>query len=204
MAEGLVNVNRIVGATKHAFPVVAGGTLPSVPGVVLSSQVTSQTAASTAYYHPWVVLHRIVVTALYARVATAGTAGATARLSIYKADVDWQPTLLLKDAGTIAVDSTNIKSITGLSVALGPGLYLARLHADASATQPIYTSYRGSPYTGSVMIDAGTTIVFAQEMSVGVAYAAAESPGTDWDSNSTGTSPFIYKMFAAWTPAGGA
>lgn len=171
----------------------------SIPGVICTAAQNIATTASTVYYQPFVVDKTITVTAIAVRIGTmSATGGATSRLSIYAATNAWLPGALMVDAGTVAVDSTGVKAITGLTTVLTPGLYLLRVHADASASQPTYNGWRGSPYKGTLL---GSALQqFPYQFVRAVAYAAAENPGTAWTGESTSTSPFIYYCSLQWTP----
>lgn len=177
-------------------------TIFGIPGVSGSALVTAQSSvASTIYYHPIVVLTKITVTAITSRVSNTTTAGAKVRFSIYNADTTWQPTTLVADLGEMAVSGgAGIKTLGSLSTVLNPGLYLVRLHTDASATPPSFDCVRGNLLTG--MLWDGVTnwqfIVILNKLSV--TYAVAESPGTAWDTVSTGTTPMVYRFVMSWTP----
>ena len=125
-------------------------------------------------------------------VTTAGVASSVARLGIYNADADWQPTTLVVDAGTVAVDSTGVKTIT-LSpvVTLAPGKYLLALLSNGAPTLRgafVYSNYVGYSSTlgGSAM-----TI----SLSVSQAYGALPDPGTDWTDTVATANPFRYFVF---------
>jgi hypothetical protein len=146
---------------------------------------------------PCIVEKKIVVTDAVAYIQSAATASATNRLAIYKADSSWQPTDLVSDLGTIAVDSTGKKTITGLSVTLEAGNYLLRVHSDASATQPTYTCMRGG------FLGLGFTNFVAQNVYAfyrnPVTYAAAENPGTVWNVTASTTGGFAYFFALQWS-----
>lgn len=180
-----------------APPTPGAAQLFSLPGVALTATQNQASPASTAIYQPFVVTPRqITLAQLQVRVGTASaTAGALARLSVYNATSSWQPGSLVVDAGTVAVDSTGNKTITGLSNVLPQGLYFVRLHSDASASQPTYNGYRGVPLTGSWTLNGQ----FIFQPSVGLTFAAAETPGTAWTSNATSTAAIIYYVTAVWS-----
>ena len=55
---------------------------------------------------------------------------------------------LTANLGVVATSSTGAKTITGLSVALTPGLYMGAIHGDGSASQPTLGIVTGEPMTG--------------------------------------------------------
>jgi hypothetical protein len=103
-----------------------------VPGIELNT--TNSTVTRTAaklYYEPMFVSTPITLDQLLIRVQTAGAAGNVARLGIYAADTDWQPSSLVVDAGAVAVDTTGVKSVT-ISQALAAGRYLLTYISDGA------------------------------------------------------------------------
>ena len=78
-------------------------------------------------YVPLWIDYDVTITRLGLNVTTAAAAGNTARIGIYSNDATTtQPLSLLVDSGTygtLALDSTGAKSVTGLSLALTKGLY---------------------------------------------------------------------------------
>lgn len=80
--------------------------------------------ANTIRYVPFFIDQDITVTRLGINVATIGAAASTCRVGIYTNDsATTQPSTRLVDSGTLALDTTGAKSVTGLSVALTKGLY---------------------------------------------------------------------------------
>lgn len=87
--------------------------------------------------HPFKVENQHTFTGIAAEVMTAGQAGALLRLGVYASDAFGVPGALVLDAGTVAGDSTGVKSLTGLVIALSPGIYhLAACVQAAGTTQP--------------------------------------------------------------------
>lgn len=85
---------------------------------------TTTTLAVTAqrnYLTPLFFPNDETIVSLSIDVNTAGAAGKVARLGVYALGADGLPTgAPLLDAGTVAVDSTGVKTISGLSLAVGP------------------------------------------------------------------------------------
>jgi hypothetical protein len=85
---------------------------------------------NTIRYVPVYIDQDITVTRLGINVVTAAAAGNTCRLAIYSNDsATCQPLNRLVDSGTLALDATGAKSVTGLSVALTKGLYWFAINA---------------------------------------------------------------------------
>lgn len=112
---------------------ISGTTHYSIPGVEASSAGTFAISANTIRYAPIYVTTPITIDQMAIEVTTGGAASTTARLGIYNADLDWQPTSLVVDAGTVAVDSTGVK-IASVNVTLPPGRYLLALNSDGAPT----------------------------------------------------------------------
>lgn len=66
-------------------------------------------------------------------VEGAGAGGTAARLGIYELDSDLAPGALIKDHGTVAVDSTGVKSVNG-DQQLTRGYYLGAFITDGTPT----------------------------------------------------------------------
>ena len=171
-----------------------------LPGVFpIAFQEINFLGADTAYYQPILVEKQITVTDLMVNVSTAGGAGAAGRLSIYEADEDdWQPGALVSDCGTVAVATTGTKSITGLSVTLAPGLYLARYQTDGNATRPRFRGNRA--FVARATMPQTDTDQYRYTAQVGVTYGAAEDPGTAFGTSaSSSSSTFCYWVRMKWT-----
>jgi len=79
---------------------------------------------NTIRYTAVIIDRDITVTQLGINVVTIAGAGTTCRIGIYSNDpTTTQPLTRLVDSGTLALDSTGPKTVTGLSVALTKGLY---------------------------------------------------------------------------------
>lgn len=127
----------------------AGSSLPnpalmasgySLPGAVLLAGSTMAWGNNNLKVEPFYVPVTITLTGMQVRVTTAGTASSVARLGVYASDRNWSGGgALVLDAGTVAVDSTGVKNLTGLSQSLTPGWYWAvLLNNAASAPEFVY------------------------------------------------------------------
>lgn len=163
-----------------------GVTFPSIPGVSHVTATTFARAANIVYYEPFYVEDPCVIDELWTEITAGGSAGTTARLGIYNADEDWQPTsLLVGPATTVPVDSTGVKKLTGLGQAVPAGRYLGAFTSDgAPTTRVMRGSIRGAPL-GSAL-GSNLAVRFMQKAK---AYAALADPGTAWDAvNATSAS----------------
>ena len=89
--------------------------------------------ANSIRFSPFIVEKDITISQLGIAVVTIGAAGNTARVGIYSNNASTnQPLTRLVDSGTLAVDSTGTKTVTGLSVTLTKGLYWFAYFSNAS------------------------------------------------------------------------
>lgn len=101
--------------------------------------------ATQVYMIPFTITIGGTATGLQVAVNSAGGAGATARVAIYSAGAtDTSTHTLLLDAGTVAVDSTGLKTIT-ISQALTAGRYLLAITSSATFG-PTYYSFGALVY----------------------------------------------------------
>lgn len=97
-------------------------------------------------YVPFMIEQDITITRLGINVTAIAPASSTCRIGIYTNDANTcQPSSRLVDSGTLALDSTGAKSVTGLSVALTKGLY--------------WLAYVGSANSGTIS-GIGTNFIF--------------------------------------------
>ena len=141
------------GGVQPSSAVVSGITYPIYPNG-FSGHGGAPLGATNVKFTQWIVQQACTITQLWCEVTTQASAGNRASLGIYTASSTWVPTLLL-DAGTVAVDSTGVKKITGLSQALTPGRYWLAIHTEANTSYRYVTS--GAPFaSGSATILNGT------------------------------------------------
>lgn len=102
-------------------------------------------ARDRLYFTPIFTRSSFTLVGLHTRVIANAAAGATFRLGIYSATSLGQPGSLLLDAGTVDASSTGFKSISGLSLAMVPGLYFAAFVMQGAATGPTTYNWAGTP-----------------------------------------------------------
>lgn len=164
----------------------------SVPGIDMIGVGTGTAlTVNQVRYFPTVVVTAITLDQLVVEVATAGAAGKLVRLGIYNADSDWQPTSLVLDAGTVAVDSTGVKTIS-ISQVLAPGRYLLALNSDGTPTLRLI---RGGTRSIGINPILGTS-PFRNTFSASQTFGTLPSTGTAVTAYTTSTNlPFDYYMF---------
>lgn len=112
---------EIVYASRHS--VGAGGRAGSYHGAA-AAQIQSNIAfaADVVRAAPLVLARTVAVDTFAVEVITAA-AGATVRLGIYASGYDGYPGRLVHEAGTVAADTTGVKTIAVPAFNLLPGLY---------------------------------------------------------------------------------
>lgn len=141
-------------------------------------------------YVPFYIDQDITITRMGINVVTAAAAGNTCRLGIYTNNGSTQPATRLVDTGTLALDSTGAKSVTGLSVALTKGLYwFAYVGSVASGTITGLGTNFIFDVKGQANIGAVGFAGFNQTYTYGALPATA---GTITEINSTGTICIFY------------
>jgi len=97
-------------------------------------------AKDTIHYNPFIVSVTQTISLIAIEVTATGSTNSVARLGIYNSVTDktsnyhMQPNQVIYDAGTVAIDSTGVKSISGLNVVLQPGLYYLAMNHNSSTT----------------------------------------------------------------------
>jgi len=108
-------------------------------GVNAVANSTVSLAKNITRYVPFIVPVTQTISLIACEVTSFGTAGAVARLGIYDSITNtasayhMQPQNVVADCGTVAIDSNGVKSITGLTVTLTPGLYFLALNHNSTA-----------------------------------------------------------------------
>lgn len=167
----------------------AGAIRYMVPGVELTTMSTNAPGANVTTYSPIYVATAITVDLLAVEVSTL-TAG-TARLGIYEADTDWQPTDLVIDAGTVDTGSTGVKSIA-VSQVLPAGRYLSTVYCSSGFT--LRVAKGGTMFMG--MVTALGASPFSAQFTVAGSITSLPDPGTEWTTAAGGNAtPFGHTLF---------
>ena len=154
---------------------------------------TSTMNVNEMRYVPVIVPYAVTLSAWELEVTTAPGSNANLRIGIYAADSNMQPTgAPLYDSGSVAVASgfTGLKSASGLSVTLSPGVYLICANVDTS--MGVRTFISGSPMIGASL---GATPMI-QRLTATQTYGVLPNPGTAW--TATNASASGLQNFAVW------
>lgn len=120
-----------------------GGAYWLFPGCATRTTRSDSMSANQTYHTPWVITEECTLEALAITVQTSGVGNA--RLAVQSAGRTFQPTAVVVDAGTVSVSSPGLKTITGLSTVLSPGLYVASVNVNVNCT---LVAFVGLPFTG--------------------------------------------------------
>jgi hypothetical protein len=167
-----------------------------LPGVYIQGIQTRTLAANFDTFMPIFVHSSTTVDALKFNV-TISAAG-NARVGIYAADTDWQPSgAPLYDSGNISVSTTGVKTATpGSPLVLAAGRYLLCWISDVA---PELRSLVGQ-VPGVTAIDTGLGSSFRTFWNKSRAYAAFPNPAT-WDGdNAIANNNEYYVFLSVSTP----
>jgi hypothetical protein len=176
--EDVAIINRLTGSFdyNHALP----GWKSPASASYLSSTGSAPTA-NAIYFTPFLISKSSTFDAIGLGVTTAA-AGAVARLGIYSSSsTTFYPTTLLTDYGTVALDTTGIKTVT-IAATLSPGIYW--LAVCSSSATPVFRRLHDSsipPFT-TVVYDAASGLPYAY-----LVKAASGTPSTSGLPSSAGT-----------------
>jgi hypothetical protein len=179
-APASLSQRRPASATEQYFSLLPGQH-------AISRDTPLGMSANKLYTLPFVVAGSWTPSAFAIRVGTAGAATSVARIWIYAADADLQPTgdvfLNVTSGGDIAVDSTGTKEVTGFTTEFPAGFYVAQIHSTGAPT--IIGHATASPWNGADPLT--TTFLTQIRDDVFAATATPPSPGQVWDSVTGGT-----------------
>lgn len=200
-ARTALGTNDATNITTGTLVPAYGGTLAiertlstgsiGVPGVEFSTMTTQVQTANRTYYEQFEVRKACTLTELFTEVTGAGAGSSVTRLGVYAADNVGTPGALVVDAGTVACDSTGVKSITGLSVALAPGFYMKARNSTGAPTLRII---RGGSRLAGIDSGMGGTPMFSQRY-VNATIGAFPDPATAPASASVSATPFEHGIF---------
>jgi len=129
---------------QAGFPTLSGGIgsdnwgLPPGCHATLTA-ATSSVGTGMAWVVPFSVDSDVTITAAAVR-ATATASGSVTRCAIVRLDNTLQPSSLVHEFTTFDTSSSGVKSQTGLSVALTPGIYATYTKTEVAAPTLVYMS----------------------------------------------------------------
>jgi hypothetical protein len=103
---------------------IAGGNTLVVPGAYGLGRNNTAWGPNIARFEPMIIGHPSTLDGMYVEVTSVGGAGTGLKMALYRADENWVPTALVLSVAAVAIDTTGIKSVTGLATDLTPGRYL--------------------------------------------------------------------------------
>lgn len=183
-------IETIIGTKQTSFGQFRKASRWYTNGLFPPANASFTNLLNTIRYVPFYIDQDVTITRLGINVVTAATAGNTCRIGIYSNNGSTQPNTRLVDSGTLALDSTGAKSVTGLSVALTKGLYwFAYVGSVASGTITGLGTNFIFDVKGQASIGAVGFAGFNQTYTYGALPATA---GTITEINSTGTICIFY------------
>lgn len=162
----------------------------SIPGTTVYNIGDLSPAENYIYYFPIKVDTPITIDQLVIEIITEAEEGSKARLGIYKADIDWQPTSLVVDAGEVAIDAIAVVAAT-VNVTLQEGRYLLAYTSNKEPT--LRTVWAAPTLIGfSPTLGEDTMVSF---ITVSQGYAALADPGIAWDTIEASADGVAYWVF---------
>lgn len=153
-----------------------------IPGVSVQASTALTFTANTLLYMPMITYTTIVIDALFVEV-TSFVSGNNIRLGFYNADLSWQPTSLILDAGVVNTGTNGVKTTSFTGIALAPGRYLMAYHSNSTALG--VRTYRGATNLAGLLPAMGASS-FVERMTKSTAFAVLANPGVAWDSLTAG------------------
>ena len=150
------------------------------------SALSFRSTSAQCWASPFWVPETMTISACSLYVTSAATAGQTIRIAFYNHHANgWQPGTRIADAGTVAIDTTGIKTISSLSITLPKGIVWTTTIAQST----VGTS--GSCYGGFSLLNASSTSLSAAILGGASCYSlpstAAPSDFTGATLQATGT-----------------
>lgn len=192
-----VRVNAGWASTPLGIAKPSGGNKQfGIPNAGFTSQGTTALTAGEVRYVPFRVIVPVKLTDLQVEVTTGPAGAANLAVAVYATDADMQPSgAPLYDSGSIpvALAFTGVKLLTGLTVNLSPGTYLAALNTDTIMT--LRTFVGPSWIIGEAMGATG----LVQRVSAAQTFGAFPTPGTKWTAANNVSNGFQHFTGWRWT-----
>jgi hypothetical protein len=170
------------GATQYYF----------APGWSFTGATVYAQPANTLQYWPLYFDTSQTIDQLALEVTTAAAGGTFIRAGIFSADLDWQPTSLVTDAGTVAADTLGVKTFSVSQPLIGR--YLGATISDGA---PTLRSYFGTG-PGNAGVPLGATFATSPAAwlwRVARAFGPLPATGDLWTTTTAGASPLPMCLF---------
>lgn len=176
-----------------ARPKRSGVTYYDAPGVSLYGWSTQQYEGSRLYYFPFFVTGRSLSLGTMAfNVTTAASGGNTARLAIYRSDIDLQPKALLYSATGIDITTTGVKSVAP-ALTVTPGIYLMAFWPTGNVDLGVRLA--ASPYGLFSTLGEFNVLRRLKLFRDTTAFPTWSDPGTLWDDPENTNTGLEYPVF---------
>jgi hypothetical protein len=153
----------------------------------LASVGTLAAGTNVIFYERMIIEAACVLDELWLEVTAAAGAGGVARMAVYRANENWQPTSLVVGPNTeLDTTSVGIKKLTGLATSLSPGLYLRASQFGVSS--PTVRQFRGSMKSAPLSPSLGAS-PFVVMMRTITAYAPWSATPAEWTDTVTSAAP---------------
>lgn len=184
--------------TKNGIAKISGGLQQfAIPSrTIITSESVTTLNVNEARYIPMYLDYAITISALQFEVTTTPVSNANARVGIYLADTNLQPSgAPIYDSGNIAVANgfTGAKTLTGLAIAVPQAVCLTVINIDTA--MGVRTFISG---TTSILAGAGANGL-NQRFTVAQTFGAFPTPGTAWTTISSGTGGFQHIVSYQWS-----
>lgn len=171
------DISQPFNLVKSGIAKPSGGSLQTGIPTSFKTSGFSETTPNTGEvrYVPMKIEYPIIVTAMLFKINTGPASNANVRIGIYKTDTFLQPSGgPVYDSGNISVASgfTGIKTTSGLSISLSPGMYLKAYAVDVAMA---FTAMVGPSEGINTSLNGFTKRFVASQ-----AFGAYPTPGTAW------------------------
>lgn len=167
-------------AVAAGRPIASSLTYHTVPGVNFTgAQGAGTQTANRVVYEPFLARTAITVDQVAILVSTAQATG-KARVAIYNADVNWQPTTLVVEAAELDVSTTGAKTAT-LNQALPAGRYVIAFNVNVASL--VFTTLNGTSEFAGVRASDFQQAQFWYGTQI---YGAMPGTGTAWTAIASG------------------
>lgn len=193
-----INGRKVFESVRTGLAKITGGGTKQwgMPGTAFTSTGTTALTINQVRYIPFMVPHDVTITDFQFEVTAAPASNAKVIVGIYSANSEMQPTGTVKLSNEVSVASgfTGVKTVSSLSVALTPGMYLIAMNCDVTMTLRTISS------PTFVVADALGASPFVQRFQVAQTYVTPlPSTGTLWDTINQSAGGAQHVVAFKWT-----